>query len=443
MHFLWEAMMRDKRREDDNGEEETKHEEASQESFVLPPEIIMEILLRLPARTIGRFRCVSKLFCSLSSDPGFAKSHIDLILRNGSVRCAHRKLIVSSHNLYALELDSIAIGDGCEGIRDLAPVELNYPLKDDPSIFDEMIRSYVREHLYDGGSDTVVDEDDRRVMLKLNAKSYRRNWVEIIGSSNGLVCISPGGSAIYLYNPTTEESKRLPETVRPKSREYGEQFQTYGFGFDDLTGDYKVLKLIAADSDDVLNASVYSLKADSWRRVRDLRYEHNDGFNSGVNLNGAIHWVFTLKEGNQNQRLVLAFDLQTEEFREMPLPDEAEDCPHRFKNFVVGNLSGRLCVANSCYEVHDDLWVMNEYGGASSWSRIRISLSYRSMKPLCSLTKNSEEVILELDGEMVLYNFATDASRNLGIRGVKLRDGFEAHTYVESLISPNSYGIRN
>ncbi|VVA96674.1 unnamed protein product [Arabis nemorensis] len=395
----------------------------------------MEILLRLPAKSIGRFRCVSKLFCYLSSDPGFAKRHLDLILRNDSVRSVHRKLIVSSHNLYSLDFDSI--GDGCEGIRDLASVELNYPLKDNPSIFAEMIRSYVRDHLHGGGSE--VDEDDRRVMLKLNAKSYRRNWVEIVGSSNGLVCISPGEGALFLYNPTTGESKRLPETVPPKSNEFVEQFQTYGFGFDDLTGDYKVVKLIA-DSEDVINASVYSLKSDSWRRISDLSYVHNDGFNSGVHFKGVIHWVFTLKEGNQNPRVIVAFDIKTEEFREMTLPDEAEDCSHTFKNFVVGSINGRLCVVNSCYEVHDDIWVMNEYGVASSWHRIRISLLYRSMKPLCS-TKNDEEALLELDGDMVLYNFETDTSRNLGIRGVKLSDGFEANTYVESLISPNLYGI--
>ncbi|ESQ49421.1 hypothetical protein EUTSA_v10020779mg [Eutrema salsugineum] len=428
-----EATKRERRREEDDndGNEETK-QEASSESLVLPPELIREILIRLPAKSIGRFKCISKLFHSLSSDPGFAKSHLDLTLRNDSV---HRKLIVSSHNLYALDLNSI--GDGCQGIRDLVALELSYPLKDDPSVFDEMIRVYVRDHLYGGGSE--VDQDDRRVMLKLNAKSFRRNWVEIVGSSNGLVCISPGEGALFLYNPTTGESKRLPETLPPKSKEYGEQFQTFGFGFDDLTSDYKVVKLIA-DNDDVLHASVYSLKTDSWRWIRDLTYQHNDGFNSGVHLKGAIHWVLTLEDGNHNQRLVLAFDLRTEEFREMPLPDGAEDCLHRFKNFVVGNLNGRLCVVNSCYEVHDDIWVMNEYGEASSWRRIRISLLYRSMKPLCS-TKNSEEVLLELDGDMVLYNFETDASRNLGIRGVKLSDGFEANTYVESLISPNTYGL--
>ncbi|EFH58716.1 F-box family protein [Arabidopsis lyrata subsp. lyrata] len=422
IQLLWEAIMKatkkERRREDDDGEE------ASPESLVLPPEIITEILLRLPAKSIGRFRCVSKLFYSLSSDPGFAKNHLDLILRNDAVKSLHRKLIVSSHNLYSLDFNSIR-----DGIRDLAAVELNYPLKDDPSIFSEMIRNYVREHLY----------DDRRVMLKLNAKSYRRNWVEIVGSSNGLVCISPGEGAVILYNPTTGDSKRLPETLRPKSVEYGrDNFQTYGFGFDDLTDDYKVVKLVAT-SDDILDASVYSLKADSWRRICNLNYEHNDGFyTSGVHFNGAIHWVFA--EISHGQRVVVAFDIQTEEFREMPLPVEAEDCHHRFSNFVVGSLNGRLCVVNSCYEVHDDIWVMSEYGEVKSWSRIRINLLYRSMKPLCS-TKKDEEVLLELDGDMVLYNFETNASSNLGIRGVKLSDGFEANTYVESLISPNSYGI--
>ncbi|KAH0890968.1 hypothetical protein HID58_053397 [Brassica napus] len=62
------------------------------------------------------------------------------------------------------------------------------------------------------------------------------------------------------------------------------------------------------------------------------------------------------------------------------------------------------------------------------------------MKPLCS-SKNGEEVLLELDGDMLLYNFENGASRYLGIRGVKLSDGFEADAYVESLISPNSYGV--
>ena len=398
IHFLGDALTETTKKNERRRREETT-EKASLE---LPPEIIREILLRLPAKSIGRFRCVSKLFRSLSSDPKFANNHLDLTIRNDAV---HRKLIVSSHNLYALDLDSI----GCQRFRDLVAQELSYPLKEDPIKFDEMIKCHVGENML---------------------KPYRRNWVEIIGSSHGLVCISPCEGALFLYNPTTGESKRLLISAG------GEEFQTLGFGFDALTDDYKVVKLVA-DGDNVLKSSVYSLKSDSWRWIRDLSYEHKDCFSSGVTLRGAVHWVFA----NDSQRVVLAFDFKTEEFREMLLPgEEAEDCGHSYRNFVVGVINGRLCLVNSCYEVHDDVWVMDEYGVASSWRRIRISLLYRSMKPLCS-SENGEEVLLELDGDMVLYNFESHASRYLGIRGVKLSDGFEADAYVESLISPNSYGV--
>lgn len=90
----------------------------------------------------------------------------------------------------------------------------------------------------------------------------------------------------------------------------------------------------------------------------------------------------------------------------------------------------------------DDIWVMNEYGVASSWTRIRIRLLYRCMRPLCS-TKNSDEVLLVSGEDIVLYNFKTDARRNLRIRGANLSGGFETHTSIESLISPNSYCVEN
>lgn len=118
----------------------------------------------------------------------------------------------------------------------------------------------------------------------------------------------------------------------------------------------------------------------------------------------------------------------------MPLPDEAEYFPLGFVHLGVGILNGCLSVVNSCYIFHNDIWVMNEYGVASSWSKIRISLFYKSMKPLCSTNKN-KEFLLKLDGNLVLYNFETNASWNLGIRGVELSDKFETSTYVESLIA--------
>ncbi|KAL0734739.1 hypothetical protein Bca4012_010949 [Brassica carinata] len=234
-------------------------------------------------------------------------------------------------------------------------------------------------------------------MHKLNHEPYRRNWIEIIGSLHGLVCISPCKGAVFLYNPTTRESKRFPEKITEK-----------------------VVKLVV-DGDHVLNASVYLLNSDSLRWIRDLSYEHKDNYNSAVSLKGVWSYHLVLKQ----RRFERCYC-------------QAEDCSHSYRKFLVWDLSGRLCVVNSWYEVHDDVWVMNEYGVVSSWSRIRISFLFRSMKPLGS-SKNTEKILLELDGAF----FETHASRYLGIRGVKLGDGFEADTYVESLISPNSYGAEN
>lgn len=408
-----EAPMEATKKRERRRREESK-EETSPETVELHPEIIREILLRLPAKSIGRFRCVSKLFRSLSSEPGFAKSHLDITTRNDSV---HRKLIVSSQKLYTLDLGE----EGCGGVRNVEAV----------SVFDEMVKSHWRK---DVPAAVVVDVDDRYLKFILEIQSLRITWLQIIGSSKGLVCISPWVGALLLYNPTTKEFKRLPElTVE-------QRFQTHGFGFDDLNDDYKVVKIVA-DNDRVINASVYSLKADSWRRVCDLDFGYKDGgFFPGVNVNGAVHWLFSLRGGECNKRVVLAFDFTTEEFREMPLPVKAQEDYHLDNKYVVGNFSGRLCVVNICNEMDNDIWVMNEYGVASSWSRIRISLVCRSMRLVCS-TKNNKEVLMEVDGDMVLYNFETSGSRNLGIRRDDFK--FQADTYVESLVSPNSYGAEN
>lgn len=80
-------------------------------------------------------------------------------------------------------MDSIGgdVSEGGGGARDLIAVELDYPLKDAPSSIIEFGKRY------------GVNEYELRVMLeRQTAKLNPRNRVRIIGSCNGLVCISPG-----------------------------------------------------------------------------------------------------------------------------------------------------------------------------------------------------------------------------------------------------------
>ncbi|KAG7547707.1 F-box domain [Arabidopsis suecica] len=391
----------------------SNHEASPTKLPYLPQEVITEILLRSHARSLGRFRCVSKPFHSLLSDPKFAKKHLD----HNAVRLGHRRLILSSNNLFAVDLDSIR--DGCEGLKDLTSVELDYPLKEDVDFLSEVYK---------------------KAQLKLNPDGtyslgiYKKRWVCFFGSSNGLVCMANILSLndVFLYNPTTGECKRvpdLPESLRSKSNKTS---FSYGFGFDSQTNDYKVVKFIDGNDN-----YVYSLKTDSWRRICNMPYK-DVCFTTSVELNGAIHWISILSGGVTTQQVVTAFDLTTEKFRVMSLPDLAEECKHIFQRSKVGILKGRLCVVYLCMKMHDVIWVMNEYGRESSWSKIRISVSYKRMIPLCS-TKTNEEVILLLDGHLVLYNFERNTRRNLKIRGVEFDKSVGGNSYVESLISPNSY----
>ncbi|XP_010546890.1 PREDICTED: F-box/kelch-repeat protein At3g06240-like [Tarenaya hassleriana] len=366
-----------------------------------PPEIIREILLRLPAKSIGRFRCVSKLFRSLSSDPAFAKTHLDLSLRNDAFPSGRTRLVVNyRHNFYTVGFDSIV--HACEGIRDLGAVEI----------------------------------PQSPVMSNLVSSCYRKDlWIEMVGSCNGLLCTTNEVADVFLFNLTTGESKRIPgvlELVNLGSK--GGRINGFGFGFDAITDDYTLVALVTGD---VLNATVYSVKTDSWKWVRDSRYGYDDMSDDGFLVNGGIHWVARRRE--DGRRVVVAFDLTTEQFKDMAFPDEAEDCcPHAHRVFLLHKLNGRLCMVYGCFQKHDDFWVMNEYGVASSWARVRISVSYSNMKPLCSV-RNKEETLMKLNGKLVLYNFRNDTFTTLLLKGAKQRNIIVADTYIESLISPNSY----
>ncbi|KAF8660263.1 hypothetical protein HU200_057830 [Digitaria exilis] len=49
---------------------------SNQDALVLPVEVITEILARLPAKSVGRFRCVSRAWCAMLSADYFVDLHL-------------------------------------------------------------------------------------------------------------------------------------------------------------------------------------------------------------------------------------------------------------------------------------------------------------------------------------------------------------------------------
>lgn len=60
----------------------------------------------------------------------------------------------------------------------------------------------------------------------------------VLGSCNGLFCISSRYKKYFIWNPSTREFKELPLSQRDITGSYRE---TYGFGYNECQKDYKIV----------------------------------------------------------------------------------------------------------------------------------------------------------------------------------------------------------
>ncbi|OMO80899.1 reverse transcriptase [Corchorus capsularis] len=154
----------------------------------LPHDILEEILWRLAVKDVLRFRCLSKGCRDLIDGPEFVKLHLSHSLKTNS----HRFLIIRDYaksKPYTLDLDSLE----------------NAQIKNTDILPDLQVDS------------------------------------PIIGSCNGLIALrsKKNADAIVICNPTTRKTREIPKhPTLPASN------VNYGFGYDPVSDDYKLVMLI-------------------------------------------------------------------------------------------------------------------------------------------------------------------------------------------------------
>ncbi|PWA35471.1 F-box associated interaction domain-containing protein [Artemisia annua] len=105
----------------------------------------------------------------------------------------------------------------------------------------------------------------REILLNLPVESLLRCF-RIVGSCNGLVCIFALDFNLFIYNPSTRTTHILPSSKQ--GAEAGCGFVFCGFGYDETSDDYKVVKIWRSDrNSSYLGAMIYSLKAGSWKEI--------------------------------------------------------------------------------------------------------------------------------------------------------------------------------
>ncbi|KAL5706787.1 hypothetical protein ACHQM5_024909 [Ranunculus cassubicifolius] len=300
----------------------------------LPVDVFFNILSRLPIKTISLCKWVSKLWFNLLLNPRFAKLHYAKSLENRSISVIIRGFSDEFHLIDHQQLDN----------------------------FQTLVSSY------------PLDFKGFQENFTLCGKF--RNSYELIGIVNGLIGLSPVcdefyvADPCYVCNPITREY-----VILPKSPKIDMVPLALGFGFDSITDDYKVIRILITKKESKIEdnevedenvVEVFTLGSREWRQVAiEVPHIRHVLQHSGVFVNGRIHWLGYTNTGSSE--VILSFNVATEEFDILLLPVQL-----LHSGFSIWR---RLLVLGDCLGLYcghyggRNIWVMKDYGVHDSWAK--------------------------------------------------------------------------
>ncbi|KAI3870455.1 hypothetical protein MKW92_017918 [Papaver armeniacum] len=329
----------------------TTHSNEQQGKPNFPPEMVFEIINRVPVQSVIRFGSISKYwYNSIHQNPKFPSDYFLQSLKNPSlILCI-----------------------------------LNLNPKD--SIF------YNHHMLYFEDNRKHKHANGRTVHKFLTSRSHGRK--QVVGFCNGLVCLSK-----MIKNPSTYDiySLSMPEVFSIFTPSVADGYvKFHGFGFDSITKEYKcVLIFNSSASIDLFKCiMVFTLGTSLWRKIEipnpPLKLFGDDVYKAAISSSGVLYWRTTV-----GSRDMISFDLHREKFQVFQIPSECivsstEQQQQQQQTVIVQHLEfkGSLCVAhlektsgtsqNNC-KVH--FYTLNDIS-RSIWTKKTLLLSL--CRPPCS-----------------------------------------------------------
>ncbi|KAG4931991.1 hypothetical protein JHK87_045993 [Glycine soja] len=352
----------------------------------LPQELIHEILLRLPVKSLIRFKTVCKSWLSHISDPHFTASHFKL-----GAAPTERLLFLSP----------IA--------REFLSIDFNESLNDDSA--SAALNCDFVEHF---------------------------DYLEIIGSCRGFLLLD-FRYTLCVWNPSTGVHQFVKWSPFVSSNimglDVGDEFSLSirGFGYDPSTDDY--LAVLASCNDElvIIHMEYFSLRANTWKEIEASHLSFAEiAYNEvGSFLNTAIHWLAFSLEVSMD--VIVAFDLTERSFSEILLPIDFD-----LDNFqlcvlaVLGELLNLCAVEEIRHSV--EIWAMGEYKVRSSWTKTTVvSLDYFSSLSLFPICSTEDGDIVGTDGCNVLIKCNDEGQ--LQEYQIYSNGPYRSAVYTESLLS--------
>ncbi|KAM7503247.1 hypothetical protein LguiB_002151 [Lonicera macranthoides] len=367
--------------------------------YVLPTEIwIEEILTRLPVKTLLRCTSVCKSWYSLITSPNFITLHL-----NRTTSTNDNRLLIRSYN----------------NRTD------NYSVYTDNETFDKC--------------------------ENLNFPPYSRtNRFKIVGTCNGLVCLADDAQLntdlMILWNPPIRKFVRLPYPNFGYNT-HGAYLQSVGFGFNPVTNDYNVVRVVCLKKVETEVVELYEHSTGSWRNVSasiDISYMIKPWSTQAV-LNGVVHWVGLARK--DVHYVIVSFDFKSETFGVVRVPSRAEtEVNLRLCVTVFGELLSLIDERICMNETYCTVWVMTAYGVENTWTRqlkidttpVDLRRSFDYLRVLYGFRNNGDVLLAENSdsGDLVSYNPESKKVKKLGIR--RCGTSFYISTYMESLVLINA-----
>lgn len=233
-------------------------------------DLLIQILLRLPIKSLIRFKLVSKHWLSLVSDPQFTLRRLPN--PNPAVGLFHFLPSSNSFDYFPFHLRN-------------NPTSIIPPFKN-------LIKS-----------------------------TENQSAIHILNSCNGfLLCGTLGtlGSEgnYHLYNPTTTQLTTFSKPRRCK-RSLPDAFRGLTLAFEPAKSPhYRVVCVRALRPSNVYQIVIYSSETGTWRDSGEVFKDDLDtGFKEGVYWNGRVHWISGL-----GKKSSLCFHVEEEKLGLMPMP---------------------------------------------------------------------------------------------------------------------------
>ncbi|XP_059309903.1 F-box/kelch-repeat protein At3g23880-like [Lycium ferocissimum] len=340
-------------------------------------------------KSILNFRSVSKSWLSLVSNNEFIKTHLSISANNKDF--THHRLILSCFRP--------------ENVEDI-------------SLKDCSLSSLLH--------DSVADSFDLDYPMKKLHK-----YVKVVGSVNGLICLVVERKDFILWNPSIRKFKKLSDSRAARC------YFVYGFGYDELHDDYKVVAISSSSSVHKVETKIYSLKGDSLTSIHYFRVGLLSSL-SGILVNGKFHWAqYTLNVRHGWD--IISIDTIDGKWGKVEKPCYGEG-DFEFTMWPgLGVMGSDLSMYCRHLRARTDFWIMKEYGVKNSWTKV-FTFNYPHDNPAGHMfsppfiMSSKGDILFRFGSAFVIYNPKDDSFKNQKVTNCNIF--CDANIYIESLVWP-------